>query len=99
MTEERNAVFRRIERELEEADEIVCILSQLSSREERLIPLLNVQQIAQMDIEAQTADHHEKASLQAKLREHKAKVNKQRADLVSSPSVSLCHSRLTMITY
>jgi len=38
-----------------------------------------------MDIEAQTADHHEKASLQAKLREHKAKVNKQRADLVSSP--------------
>ncbi|GAA5841615.1 hypothetical protein JCM5353_002750, partial [Sporobolomyces roseus] len=60
--EEGNAVFRRIERELEEADEI----------------------IAQMDIEAQTADHHEKASLQARLREHKAKVNKQRADLKSA---------------
>ncbi|GAA5979332.1 hypothetical protein JCM5350_006971 [Sporobolomyces pararoseus] len=60
--EERNAVFRRIERELEEADEIV----------------------SQMEVEVQTADHHEKAALQSKLREYKAKVSKQRADLKSS---------------
>ncbi|GAA6009431.1 hypothetical protein JCM11491_003554 [Sporobolomyces phaffii] len=59
--EERNAVFRRIERELEEADEI----------------------IAQMEVEVQTADHKDKATLQNKLRDHKAKVNKQKADLKS----------------
>ncbi|GAA5881383.1 hypothetical protein JCM16303_000155 [Sporobolomyces ruberrimus] len=59
--EERNAVFRRIERELEEADEI----------------------IAQMEVEVQTADHHDKATLQNKLRDHKAKVSRQKADLKS----------------
>ncbi|GAA5905272.1 v-SNARE domain-containing protein [Sporobolomyces salmoneus] len=64
--DERNAVFRRIERELEEADEI----------------------IAQMEVEVQTADHHEKASLGSKLREYKAKVNKQKADLKSKQATA-----------
>ncbi|GAA5938534.1 v-SNARE domain-containing protein [Sporobolomyces koalae] len=59
--EERKAVFNRIERELEEADEIV----------------------AQMEVEVQTADHSDKQVLQARLREHKAKVNKQKAGLKS----------------
>ncbi|GAA6059459.1 hypothetical protein JCM10212_005398 [Sporobolomyces blumeae] len=84
--DERRAVFRRIERDLEEADEIV----------------------AQMEVEVQTADHHEKPSLQVKLRGHRAKVAKHKADLkslqatadrddlLSAPSTSASHVAVDM---
>ncbi|GAA5888595.1 hypothetical protein JCM5296_001082 [Sporobolomyces johnsonii] len=83
--DERRSTFRRVERELEEADEI----------------------IAQMEVEVQTADHG-KAELQAKLREHKGKVARQkndlkllastadRDDLLSAPSTSSNHVAIEM---
>lgn len=47
-----------------------------------------------MEVEVQTADHHEKVSLQSKLRDHKAKVSKQKAELVSLRD-SQCSRSLT----
>ncbi|KAM0788232.1 hypothetical protein ACM66B_001386 [Microbotryomycetes sp. NB124-2] len=55
----RRTVLRRIERELEEADEI----------------------IAQMEIEVQTADRDERSILQSKLKQHKATIAQQKAEL------------------
>ncbi|KAK4050078.1 t-SNARE VTI1 [Microbotryomycetes sp. JL201] len=64
----RGAVLRRVERELEEADEI----------------------IAQMEIEVQTADRDERDVLQSQLKQHKASIAQQKAELASTR-----HSRST----
>ena len=77
-TEQRKAILRRLEMELEEADEIVCSSLQLST-------WLREGQIAQMDIEVSSfTDKSIKPKLQVKLRAYKAELAKRKADIVSS---------------
>lgn len=73
-------MLRRVDRELEEADEIVCgrvasVNGQANAGTRR--------QIAQMEIEMQTAGREQKSQLQSKVRQHKATLNGHKAEMVS----------------